>query len=616
MQSLFRHYETMIDPFRPGPRGTPPRAYWAYLRAQVGPLRPAIPGLLISGLLVACIDAYMIFYGGRLIDQMEGTGPTTFLATHGWELVLMAAYIAILRPGFIMWQRFYLEQVVAGTMQDQTRWRAHTHMLGQPMAFFQGDFAGRLANRVMQLGTATEDTVYMLFEAIWYFLAFIVTSSIVLAQMDGRLVIPVAIWSVLYAAYVYWIAVRVGKASEKWSAARSMVTGRVVDSYTNIETVKLFAHSDREERYALSAMKRHRLRWWRFLRLMTEMSFGLNLIVGLLFIGVLGPAIVFWQGGTITTGEVAAVIALLIRINGVCGWIMWIGIQLFNNAGTIAESLESVAVEQTVTDVPGAPALAVKRGEIRFEDLAHHYGRDTGGLEGVNLTIRAGEKVGLVGRSGAGKSSLVNLALRFRDAEQGRILIDGQDIAKVTQDSLRAQIGMVTQDSSLLHRSVRANILYGRPQAREAEMIVAAKRAEAHDFIQDLEDPKGRTGYDAHVGERGVKLSGGQRQRVAIARVILKDAPILILDEATSALDSEVEAAIQKTLYGVMEGKTVIAIAHRLSTIARMDRIVVMDAGRIAEIGSHEELLAKAGLYAGFWARQSGGFLQTEEDAA
>ena len=616
MKAIFKRFETMVDPFVDGPAGTPPDTYWAYLLQQVATLRPAIPGLLISGLLVACIDAYLIFYGGRLIDQMEAAGVEHFFVRHGWEIAFMALYVALIRPGFITWQRFYLEQVVAGTMQDQTRWRAHRHMLGQPMSFFQGDFAGRLANRVMQLGTATEDTVYMLFEAIWYFLAFIVTSSIVLAQMDARLVIPVAIWVVIYGFYVYWIARRVGEASEKWSAARSMVTGRVVDSYTNIETVKLFAHSEREERYALSAMKRHRLRWWRFLRLMTELSFGLNIIVGILFVGVLGPALFFWQGGSMTTGEVAAALALLVRMNGVCGWIMWIGIQLFNQAGTIMESLQSVSVPQTVVDAPGAPALAVPAGEIRFEDVSHHYGRSSGGLDHVSLTIKAGEKVGLVGRSGAGKSSLVNLALRMRDTEEGRILIDGQNIAEVSQGSLRAQIGMVTQDSSLLHRSVRANILYGRPSASEAQMIEAATRAEAHDFIGDLRDPKGRAGYDAHVGERGVKLSGGQRQRVAIARVILKDAPILILDEATSALDSEVEAAIQETLYGMMEGKTVIAIAHRLSTIARMDRIIVMDDGRIAEEGTHDALLDRGGLYASFWARQSGGFLKTEETAA
>lgn len=616
MNKLYKYYEDLLDPFKPAPKGTPPKGYWQWLFLQAAPLRPVMPMILLSGLVVAAIDGYMIYYAGRLVDQMESAGVSAFWSAHGLEVTMMALYVILLRPAFIMWQRLYLEQTIAGNMQDQTRWRAHSHLLGQSVSFFQNDYAGRLANRVMQLGGATEDTIYMLFEAIWYFLSFVLMATIVLAGMSAWLVIPMVIWCVLYGSYVYWIAARVGRASEKWSAARSMVTGRVVDSYSNIETVKLFAQDAREERYAQNAMRRHRIRFHRFLRLMTEMSFGLNLIVGALFVGVLGPAIWLWNTGAISTGEVAAALALLVRMNGVCGWIMWIGIELFDNAGTIREGLESVAVPHDVVDAPQAPALKVTAGEIRYEDVSHHYGRNKGGLDHVNLTIRPGEKIGLVGRSGAGKSSLVNLALRFSDAEQGRILIDGQDIAGVTQGSLRAAIGMVTQDSSLLHRSVRANILYGCPTASEDQMENAARRAEAHDFIADLRDPKGRAGYSAHVGERGVKLSGGQRQRIAIARVVLKDAPILILDEATSALDSEVEAAIQETLYGMMEGKTVIAIAHRLSTIARMDRIIVMDEGQIAEQGTHAELLALSGLYAGFWQRQSGGFLQTEDEAA
>jgi ATP-binding cassette subfamily B multidrug efflux pump len=404
----------------------------------------------------------------------------------------------------------------------------------------------------------------------------------------------------------------VASASEKWSDARSLVTGRVVDAYANIETVKLFAHGAREEAYALSAMRRLRLRFRRFLRLMTELSFGLNAINGMLMVGVVGPAIWLWTLSIVTVGEVAAATALTIRLNGMSGWLMWVTIRLFEHAGVIREGLRSIAKPQDVVDTPGAAPLVVRDAEIRIEALTHHYGRDQGGLDGISLTIPSGQRVGLVGRSGAGKSSLVNLLLRFRDAESGRILIDGQSVADVTQDSLRRQIGMVTQDSSLLHWSVRANILYGNPDATEEEMIAAARRAEAHEFILDLEDPEGRRGYNAQVGERGVKLSGGQRQRIAIARVILKDAPILILDEATSALDSEVEAAIQKTLYGVMEGKTVVAIAHRLSTIAQMDRIVVLDLGRVVEDGAHEDLLALDGLYASLWARQSGGFLGGE----
>ncbi|MEM9812351.1 MAG: ABC transporter ATP-binding protein, partial [Pseudomonadota bacterium] len=471
---------------------------------------------------------------------------------------------------------------------------------------------GRLSNRVMQIGPAVEDSTYMLFEAVWYALAYVVAVSLVLADVDPLLVVPVAVWLVLYLWYVRFIARRVAVASEKTSDARSLATGRIVDSYTNIETVKLFADSAREENYARHALARHRLRFQRLLRMMTELSFGLNTLNGLLIVAVMAPAIWLWTNGAATEGQVAAAAALTIRINGMSGWIMWVVIQLFQHAGVIREGLQSIAVPHDVLDKPAAPALKVDRGEIRYEGVSHHYGKARGGLDQVDLTIPAGQKIGLVGRSGAGKSSLVNLLLRFRDAEGGRILIDGQDVSAVTQESLRASIGMVTQDSSLLHRSVRANILYGRPNASEEAMRRAADRAEADEFIQDLEDPKGRSGYGAFVGERGVKLSGGQRQRIAIARVILKDAPILILDEATSALDSEVEAAIQDTLYGVMEGKTVIAIAHRLSTIARMDRIVVMEAGRIIEDGCHEELLAHGGTYAGFWARQSGGFLHTE----
>mgnify|MGYP001566055742 FL=1 len=449
----------------------------------------------------------------------------------------------------------------------------------------------------------------MVFEAIWYAIAYVIGAMIILSQTDWRLTVPLMIWVVLYGIYTINMAVRVSKASEKWSDARSLLTGRIVDAYANIETVKLFSAGEREESYVLNALKRHRFRLQRFLRLMTEMSFLLNILNGILIAGMLGPAIWLWTQGIVTAGEVAAASALTIRLNGMSGWIMWVTIRLFEHAGVIKEGLRSIAVPHEVTDIEGAKRLDFDKGEIEFRAVTHHYGKGYGGLDHVNLKIAPGQKVGLVGRSGAGKSSLVNLLLRFRDTEQGQILIDGQDVAKVTQDSLRSQIGMVSQDNSLLHRSVRANILFGKPGASEADMIAATVRAEADTFVADLEDPKGRTGYDAHVGERGVKLSGGQRQRIALARVVLKDAPILVLDEATSALDSEVEAAILDTLYGVMEGKTVIAIAHRLSTIARMDRIVVMDQGRVIEDGSHEELLTTGGVYSELWSMQSGGFL-------
>ena len=606
---MYRYFENLRDPFADVPTGTPPKTYWAYMATQIAPFRGLMPVILLTGLLVAVMESGLIFYSGRIIDLMSATGSEVFWSRHGVELTLAILFVLFARPALIGLQHLFLEQTLAGNLQDQVRWRAHRHLLGQSSSFFQNDFAGRLSNRVMQLGGATEDSIYMAFEAIWYFVVYIAAAGFLLANTDWRLGLPVLIWLIIYASYTFWIALRVASASEKWSAARSLVTGRVVDSYANIETVKLFATAGREEAFAETAMRRHRVRFQRFLRLMTELSFAANLINGVLMVGVMAVAVRLWMTGSISIGEVAAAAALTIRLNGMSGWIMWVTIRLFEHAGTVREGLESVSVPHGVVNAPQAPALRLEHGEIRFEGLTHHYGRDSGGLDDVSLTINPGEKIGLVGRSGAGKSSLVNLLLRFRDVEQGRILIDGQDIAGVTQESLRQQIGMVTQDSSLLHRSVRANILYGRPEATEAEMVAAARRAEAHDFILDLEDPKGGRGYAAHVGERGVKLSGGQRQRIAIARVILKNAPLLVLDEATSALDSEVEAAIQDTLYGVMEGKTVIAIAHRLSTIARMDRIVVMDAGRIVEEGDHATLLAKGGLYASFWHRQSGGFL-------
>ncbi|NRP13902.1 putative multidrug export ATP-binding/permease protein [Aliiroseovarius sp. xm-m-379] len=609
---MFRYFENLVNPFAAHEGGTPPAALWPFMTSQFGPFRKWMVWMALTGVLVALIETGLIFYTGRVVDLMNASERQSFWSSHGWELLAAALFILILRPVAIVWNRFFLEQTLAGNMQEQVRWRAHKHMLGQSLSFFQNDFAGRLSNRVMQLGPAVEDSTYMFFEGIFYATTYVLSAMLILGSVDWRLSLPLAIWLVLYIAYTRHIARRVAVASEKWSDARSLVNGRVVDAYANIESVKLFAQGAGEERYVLSAMRRLRLRFMRFLRLMTELSFGLNILNGMLITGVLGPALWLWTAGLISVGEVAAASALTVRLNGMSGWIMWVTIRLFEHAGVIREGLRSIAVPHELVDAPGATRLQIDRGEIRFDALTHHYGRGKGGLDNVSITVKPGEKVGLVGRSGAGKSSLVNLLLRFRDPEGGRILIDGQDVAQVTQDSLRAQIGMVTQDSSLLHRSVRANILYGRPDADEAMMVAAARRAEAHEFIQTLEDPQGRRGYNAHVGERGVKLSGGQRQRVAIARVMLKDAPILVLDEATSALDSEVEAAIQKTLYGMMEGKTVMAIAHRLSTIAEMDRVIVLDQGRVIEQGTHDELLALGGTYAGLWERQSGGFLAEE----
>lgn len=610
--TVFRHFENLVDPFQSCEDKTPPSNLWAYLKTQIAPFRHVLPWLALSGIAVALMESGLIFYSGRIIDLMNAAGPESFWSSHSLELMLAVGFILCLRPVIIVFNHLLLEQTLAGNMQEQVRWRAHKHLLGQSSSFFQNDFAGRLSNRVMQMGGAVEDSIYMMFEGIWFAVTYVIGAMILMGQIDWRLSVPLGIWLILYILYVRNIALRVASASEKWSDARSLVTGRLVDAYANIESVKLFAHGEREHRYALSALRRLRLRFQRFLRLMTELSFGLNILNGLLITSVMSLSIWLWTHQVVSIGEVAAAAALTIRLNGMSGWITWVVIKLFEHAGTIREGLRSVAVAQAVTDKADAKPLVVNGAHIEFRQVSHHYGKDSGGLENVSLAVHPGEKVGLVGRSGAGKSSLVNLLLRFSDAESGQILIDGQDISQLTQDSLRRMVGMVSQDSSLLHRSVRANITYGRPDASDAMMIEASRRAEAHEFIMDLADPMGRRDYEAFVGERGVKLSGGQRQRIAIARVILKDAPILVLDEATSALDSEVEATIQRTLYGVMQGKTVIAIAHRLSTIAQMDRIIVLDQGRVIEQGSHDSLLQGNGVYASLWARQSGGFLGIE----
>ncbi|OWU76147.1 multidrug ABC transporter ATP-binding protein [Marinibacterium profundimaris] len=609
---MLKTFEDLIDPFIDHPDTTPPRRLVPYMLSMLKPFGKWLPVMAVMSVCVAVVEVSLLFYTGRLIDLMSESGVAAFWRDNGLELVIAAIAIIGARPFIIGLAHLFLEQTLVSNTQDLVRWRSHRHMLGQSMTFFQNDFAGRLSNRVMQQGPAVEDSSYMMFEAVWFALVYVISAAVMIAAFDLWLVLPLALWLGAYISYNIMLARRVAIASEKASDARSMVTGRVVDAYANIETVKLFADEQQEEGYVLSAMRRHRLRLQRFLRLMTEMHFLLNFLNGAMICGILGLAMYLWSVGSVTIGEVAAASALVMRLNGMSGWIMWVTIRLFEHMGVIREGLRSIAVPHALVDEPKAPALKVSEGEIRFDHVTQHYGKGAGGLDALDLTIHPGERVGLVGRSGAGKSSLVNLLLRFRDPEAGRILIDGQDIAHVRQTSLRQQIGMVTQDSSLLHRSIRANLLYGRPDATEAQMIHAAKQAAAHDFILGLQDKQGRRGYDAHVGERGVKLSGGQRQRIAMARVILKDAPILVLDEATSALDSEVEAQIQETLYNVMSGKTVIAIAHRLSTIAHMDRIIVLDRGRIAEQGSHSDLLAKGGLYAGFWTRQSGGFLNPE----
>ncbi len=605
---FFALIEGMTNPFADGPAGAPPREAIAFLVSNMRPFAKIMALALVVGALVAGLELGLIWYAGRLVDLMTA-GPATLWADHGNEIVLAAAVLLVLRPIIVGANAAILFSGISTNLLTQARWRAHRHLLGQPVAFFQSDFAGRLANRVMNVGPAAEDSGFLVFEAFWQATAFAIATLILLSGMDWRIALPLAIWIVIFVGFVLWFAPKAGRAAEKMSHANSRVTARVVDSYTNIESVKLFAHAAREEGFARTAMRRHNLRFGALMRLFANQQALMAMFNSAAMGLVIGPALWVWAQGGVSVGQVAAAVAMALRLNTMTGWIMWMTVRWFEHMGTIRESLESIAVPQTVTDMAKSQPLVITGGAIRIRSLVHHYGKGRGGLAGIDLDIAAGERIGVVGPSGAGKSSLVNLILRLRDFESGSIEIDGQSITAVTQDSLRAQIGMVTQDSSLLHRSVRDNILYGRPTAREDQMIAAAKKAEAHAFIQALVDTKGRGGYDALVGERGVRLSGGQRQRVALARVILKDAPILILDEATSALDSEVEAAIRDTLYGMMEGKTVIAIAHRLSTIAQMDRIVVLDHGLVAEQGSHSALLSQNGLYARFWARQSGGFI-------
>ena len=613
---MFRYFENLVDPYTPyRETDAPPQRLWPFMWAYAQPFKTVFAVTAVSSVIVAAVEIGLIWYMGRVVDVLGTHDPATAWALYGTELILAALFILLIRPLLQGLHVALLNNAVLPNFGTLIRWRAHRHVLRQSVGWFENDFAGRIANRIMQTPPAAGDAVFQVFDAMTFALAYVLGAAVILMEADIRLLIPLLIWLVLYGWLMRWTLRRVGPASKASSDARSAITGRVVDSYTNIHSVKLFAQNDLEIDYARDAIEQARGKLQAEMRIFTTMDIILVALNGLLIVAVVGWALVLWMQGSASVGVVAAASALVLRLNAMTGWIMWALSDFFRSIGVVAEGMETIAQPITLRDVPNAKPLAMTTGQLQLENLSHHYGRGTGGIDRINLTIKPGEKIGLVGRSGAGKSTLVKLILRFYDPDSGRILIDGQDIGQVGQDSLRAKIGMVQQDSSLLHRSVRDNILYGSPGASEADMLQAATRAEAQEFIETLQDPEGRKGYDAQVGERGVKLSGGQRQRIALARVILKNAPILILDEATSALDSEVEGAIQETLYSLMEGKTVIAIAHRLSTIARMDRILVLDDGRIAEDGSHAQLLARNGLYARFWNRQSGGFIGTEEAA-
>jgi ATP-binding cassette subfamily B multidrug efflux pump len=618
LRRIYSWFEGRIDPFaRPGivrPPETLGAFYWHY----VHPVWPAFAVLLVVGFLGSMTEVILFAFIGKLVDLLRAApSPAAFFEAHATLLLAMAVLALVARPVIYFFHDLTKSQMLATTFTNRVRWQTHSYVLRQSMGFFQNDFAGRIANKIVQTAPALRESVVQAIDAIWYAAVQFFGAMVLFAASDLRLTIPLLVWLALYISAISYFVPRIKARSTATSEARSVLVGRIVDSYTNILTVKLFAHAEREDGYAQVAFKEQMQKWQASLRLITTMELALSLLNGTMIVATSALALWLWSASAITTGAIATIIALVVRIDTMSGWVMWTISGIFENIGVVHEGMETISRPHTVLDRTEAKPLFVPEGEIRFDDIHFHYGIAKGKLggeverviDGLSLRIAPGEKVGLVGRSGAGKSTLVNLLLRFYDLEGGRILIDGQDISAVQQDTLRAHIGVVTQDTSLLHRSVRDNILYGRPEASEAEMIAAAHQAQAHEFIPALEDMRGRRGYDAHVGERGVKLSGGQRQRIAIARVLLKNAPILILDEATSALDSEVEAAIQESLKTLMSGKTVIAIAHRLSTIAAMDRLVIMDDGKIIEEGSHEQLLRKGGIYAALWQRQSGGFL-------
>ncbi|MEM6886620.1 MAG: ABC transporter ATP-binding protein [Pseudomonadota bacterium] len=608
---MFRYFENLVDPYvSHSENDNPPQRLFPFLWAYSQPFKKVFVYAGLMSVVVAAVEIWLIYYMGRLIDLLEGD-PLHVWSQYRTELFLVALFILFLRPVLQAIDVLLLNNSILPNFGTLIRWRAHKQVLRQSVGWFENDFAGRIANRIMQTPPAAGEVAFQVFDAISFSLAYLIGAAILLSASDSRLLLPLLLWFVLYGLLVRWTVLRVGPASQAASNARSEVTGRVVDAYTNIHSVKMFAHHELELDYAKDAIEHARETLQKEMRIFTTMDIVLVILNGVLIISVVGWALALWVQDTASVGMVAAATALTLRLNAMTGWIMWALTSFFRELGVVSEGMETIAQPIKLVDKPSAQPLQLGDGRIGIRKLSHHYGRGAGGLDNVNFTVHAGEKIGLVGRSGAGKSTLVKLLLRFYDVEKGQVLIDGQDISAVTQDSLRRAIGMVQQDSSLLHRSVRDNIRYGLMGATEEQVIHAARQAQAHEFILDLKDPQGRSGYDAQVGERGVKLSGGQRQRVMLARVILKNAPILLLDEATSALDSEVEAAIQDTLYGMMEGKTVIAIAHRLSTIAHMDRILVMDKGRIVEDGPHDALLARGGLYAEFWARQSGGFLTT-----